>query len=286
MTEQPSEEAEGARRGLASKLTDLGPRLISALVIAAVGLLLLWLGGWWTTGMVLALAVILVWEWRGVTCGAEAAKGLGAAHPVAAAVATVLTAHLWGIEWAMAVAVPAAAASAAVDAFTGRSWRWGFGGVLYISVAAATFAALRREPEYGFDTTLWIALVVVATDVGAYFSGRLVGGPKLWPRVSPKKTWSGLGGGVLLSALVGFFFSWSTTGTYFYEVCAVSMLAAVVSQGGDLAESSVKRHFGVKDASALIPGHGGAMDRLDGFLAATLVAGAATFWRATPLFIW
>lgn len=267
-------------------MTDLGPRLISGVVIAAVALLMLVLGGWWTTVMVAALACVMVWEWRAVTCGAEAARGLGAAPSIAAALITVLTAHIWEIEWAMFVAPAAAAGVALIDKVNGRSWIWTFGGIAYITIAAATFAALRTEPEYGFDTTLWIALVVVATDVGGYFAGRMIGGPKLWPSVSPKKTWAGLGGAVFLAAIVGWLFSWATTGTYFYEVAAVSMLAAVIAQGGDLAESSVKRHFGVKDSSSLIPGHGGALDRLDGFLAATLVAGAATFWRATPMFIW
>ncbi len=267
-------------------MTDLGPRLISAVVIASIALLLLLLGGWWSTAMVAAIAGVLAWEWRAVTCGADAAKGLAAAPSIAAAVVSVLAAHVWGVELAMVVCVLAAAASALLDKLNGKSWRWGFGGALYISVAAATFAALRLEPEFGFVTTLWIALVVVAADVGGYFAGRLIGGPKLWPRVSPKKTWSGTAGGIVLAALVGAVFSALTTGTYYFEVCIMSMLAAVVSQAGDMAESSVKRRFSVKDSSGLIPGHGGAMDRLDGFMAATLVAGAATFWRATPMFIW
>ena len=267
-------------------MTDLGPRLASGVVIASVALALLWLGGWWSTALVAALACVMVWEWRAITCGPEAARGSGAAPSFAAAIAAVVSAHIWGVEFAMVVAPVAVALVAGWDASGGRPWKWTFGGLAYIIVASATFAALRNEPHYGFDTTLWIALVVVATDIGGYFAGRLIGGPKLWPRVSPKKTWAGLGGAVFLAAIVGWLFSWATTGTYFYEVAIVSMLAAVIAQGGDLAESSVKRHFGVKDASTLIPGHGGALDRLDGFMAATLVAGAATFWRATPMFIW
>jgi phosphatidate cytidylyltransferase len=95
-----------------------------------------------------------------------------------------------------------------------------------------------------------------------------------------------MGGGVALAFLVGGLFSWATTGTYFIQVCVVSMIAAVVSQAGDLAESALKRHFEVKDASSLIPGHGGVLDRLDGHMAAILVAAAFTAWRDQAVFIW
>ena len=122
--------------------------------------------------------------------------------------------------------------------------------------------------------------------MGGYFAGRLIGGPKLWPRVSPNKTWAGIGGGVVLAAGLGGLFSWATTGTYLAQVCAVSVAAAVVSQGGDLAESALKRHFGVKDSGRLLPGHGGALDRLDGLVAAVLVVALVTWWRGTTVFIW
>jgi phosphatidate cytidylyltransferase len=127
--------------------------------------------------------------------------------------------------------------------------------------------------------------VVVATDVGAYAVGRAVGGPKLWPRVSPKKTWAGLAGGVGCAVAAGGLFSWATTGTNADLVCLVSAVAALVAQGGDLAESGVKRRFGVKDAGTLIPGHGGALDRLDGFLAATLAVAVSTYLHGKPVFL-
>ena len=159
-------------------------------------------------------------------------------------------------------------------------------GTLYIGTATIAFIALREAEPFGFLSILWAGLVVIGADVGGYFAGRMIGGAKLWPRVSPKKTWSGLAGGVILAFFVGGVFSWATTGTYFYQVCLVSMVAALVSQGGDLAESALKRHFGVKDASGLIPGHGGVLDRLDGHLAAILVAAAVTFVRDKPVFVW
>lgn len=159
-------------------------------------------------------------------------------------------------------------------------------GTFYIGTATIAFVLLREVDPFGFLSILWAALVVVAADIGGYFAGRIIGGPKLWPAVSPKKTWAGLGGGVVLAFLVGGIFSWATTGTYFYQVCIVSMIAAGVSQAGDLAESALKRRFAVKDASGLIPGHGGVLDRLDGHMAAVLVAAAVTFARDQPVFVW
>lgn len=159
-------------------------------------------------------------------------------------------------------------------------------GIAYICLAGIAFIWLRAQEPYGFLSILWAAFVVTAADVGGYFAGRTIGGAKLWPSVSPKKTWSGLGGAVALAFVVGGLFSWATTGTYFIQVCIVSMIAALVAQGGDLAESALKRHFDVKDASSLIPGHGGVLDRLDGHMAAILVAAFVTAWRDQAVFVW
>jgi phosphatidate cytidylyltransferase len=159
-------------------------------------------------------------------------------------------------------------------------------GTLYIGAAAMAFVLLRGFEPFGFLSIIWAALVVVAADVGGYFAGRMIGGPKLWPAVSPNKTWAGLIGGIVLAMLVGFVFSGATTGTYFYQVGTVSALAALLAQAGDLAESALKRRFGVKDAGTLMPGHGGLLDRLDGHMVAILVAAALTFTRGQAVFIW
>lgn len=160
------------------------------------------------------------------------------------------------------------------------------GGVVYIGLACAAYDGLRGDPLYGIAAAVWVWAVVIASDIGGYFGGRLIGGPKLWPRVSPKKTWAGLGGGVALALAVGALFSSLTTQTYLHEVCLVSALAALVSQAGDMLESHVKRLCGVKDSSALIPGHGGVLDRMDGLLAAALVGALVTFSRGKSVFIW
>ncbi len=265
------------------RFSDLRLRLVSGVALAALGLAGLWVGGYATAAMVAAGAALAGWEWRALTGGAGI-RGLFAA--AAAVPALVLPAM--GAEAGLALLASLALALAAADLAAGRPKRagWGLLGLGLVGVAAISLVALRLREPFGFETAFWVVLVVVATDTGGYFAGRLIGGPLLWPQVSPKKTWAGLGGGVALAFFGGGLFSWATTGTYFYEVCTVSAIAALLAQGGDLAESALKRHFGVKDAGRAIPGHGGALDRFDGLVPATLVAAAVTFWRGEAVFIW
>ena len=130
--------------------------------------------------------------------------------------------------------------------------------------SVAHSAEITRPVELA--TSVLPVLVVVAADVGAYFVGRRVGGRKLWPAVSPGKTWSGAFGGLAAAVVVGLVFSWLVVGWHPWRMGSLSLGIAVCSQFGDLLESAVKRRFGVKDASRLIPGHGGVMDRLDGVM--------------------
>jgi phosphatidate cytidylyltransferase len=116
---------------------------------------------------------------------------------------------------------------------------------------------------------LWLVLVVAVTDIGGYFAGRIIGGPKFWPRVSPKKTWSGTAAGWVGAGIVGWAFM-ATTGMG-VALIGISVALSMASQMGDIAESAVKRNAGVKDSSALLPGHGGVWDRFDGMLGASLL---------------
>ena len=229
-------------QAVARKFGDLKVRLISAVAIAAIALLCIWLGGWWIAALaLLAMAAMIAELWDMVSRHGKATPGRKRVLVL---------------------------------------------GSLYICLAGFAFVWLRAQEPYGLLSILWAAAVVSAADVGGYFAGRSIGGPKLWPAVSPKKTWAGLAGAVALAFAIGGLFSWATTGTYFYQVCVVSMIAALIAQGGDLAESALKRHFEVKDASSLIPGHGGVLDRLDGHMAAVLVAATVTAWRDQAVFIW
>ena len=152
--------------------------------------------------------------------------------------------------------------------FTG----WMVAGLAYAGVLLIAPVILRRDPALGLVAILFLFAVVWGTDIVAYFTGRAIGGPKLWPAVSPNKTWSGALGGTLGGIVAGL----ATVKIAGLDIAPMLVLVALVlsavAQGGDLLESAIKRHFGAKDASHLIPGHGGLMDRLDGFLTAVAAA--------------
>jgi phosphatidate cytidylyltransferase len=145
-------------------------------------------------------------------------------------------------------------------------------GVLYVGVPCVGLLWLRGNEPYGFQAVLFLLMTVIVTDTGAYAVGRTVGGPKLWSRISPNKTWSGLIGGVSLAALAGALFAMAVPGASPWLLGLSGLICGLVAQAGDLMESSLKRSFGVKDASQLLPGHGGFMDRMDGLVGAASVA--------------
>lgn len=165
-----------------------------------------------------------------------------------------------------------------------RPW-FAAAGLPYIALAALALSWMRAIPEVGLLNILWLFGVVWATDIAAFFVGRSLGGPKLAPRISPGKTWSGAIGGGLGASFVGAGLALAA-GAAPLSAAAASLLLSVVAQAGDLAESAVKRHFGVKDSGSIIPGHGGLFDRVDAVLAAAPVAaltlylvGADALWR-------
>lgn len=147
---------------------------------------------------------------------------------------------------------------------------WRLGGLAYVLLPCTALAWLRAEPETGRVAIFWLLAVVWATDTGAYACGRTIGGPKLAPAISPKKTWAGLIGGMAFAAAAGAAAMSLAGSEAVTEFALAGAAVGGLSQGGDLFESWVKRHFGVKDSSNLIPGHGGLLDRVDGLLAAAL----------------
>ena len=167
-------------------------------------------------------------------------------------------------------------------------------GVLYAGAVVVGPSLLRASPTYGFVAVIWLFAIVWGTDVAAYFGGRLLQGPKLWPSVSPGKTWSGAIVGALGAALCGLAVALllAPTPVRLVPMFVVGLVVSVASQLGDLFESAMKRRAGVKDSSHLIPGHGGLMDRLDGFIFAAalscLIAALRSdgTWIAPGLFAW
>lgn len=148
--------------------------------------------------------------------------------------------------------------------------KWQIGGALYVLLPCLSLITLRLYPFTGAPSALWpllLFVIVAATDIGAYFAGRIIGGPKLWPRISPNKTWAGLGGGVKAAIFCGTVFHEIFLNQFsLLTIILASGILALVAQGGDIFESYVKRRAGLKDSGTILPGHGGLLDRLDGYM--------------------
>ncbi len=180
-----------------------------------------------------------------------------------------------------------------VDGFTSAGvgrLLWKAAGLIYVSLAVWALWQLRQHPpegESGFASALSVLAIVWAVDIGAYFTGRTVGGPKIWPAISPSKTWSGLCGGVIGATLVLLIATWATGEPLTLQMLPVMVLLggflAVIAQSGDFFESWMKRRAGVKDSGTLIPGHGGVFDRVDGLLPVVIVAAVLDILARTYL---
>lgn len=260
---------------------ELGKRVVSALVLIPVALAVAYAGGWAFALFWLAAAIATAVEWTAMT-------GVEPRRPVQILAALGLAVLTLFLVLAVAPLVLAGACLAFLGllALLARSTReksWAMAGFLYAVVLALVPPIVREHPHLGLAGLLWMFAVVWATDIAAYFAGRALGGPKLMPKVSPKKTWSGFLGGLLAAALAGFLVAWGVQRLGLMppfslrNVVLLSIAASIASQLGDLGESALKRRFGVKDSSHLIPGHGGVMDRLDGFWAVALILGITLF---------
>ena len=248
-------------------------RVAAALVMAPLAVAIAYVGGWLWAVLVTAAAIGLYVEWLAV---------IGERKPRLVLVGALI---LLGVGWADAGHIGTTYVSALVvlgilAVAVGSSDRraWAAAGIGYALAASIASSVVRLDSIWGFAALMLVLLVVWATDIGGYFAGRLIGGPKLWPRVSPKKTWAGAIGGFVSSlGVAGGFAAFGFGKTL--PLLVLGSALSVASQLGDLFESAVKRKFGVKDSSHLIPGHGGLMDRLDGFVAAIVLAALFGFLR-------
>ena len=252
-------------------------RVVSALVMAPLVLGALYLGGVYTDILIIAVGAGMAFEWARLTAGAARPAVLTAALGVGSGIALFALG-----QPAVAAAVLCLAALGATALVGGRlglrGRLWLAAGVVYLGAACLGFLALRDRPEVGLLLVGWLIAVVWATDVGAYAAGKTIGGPKLLVRISPNKTWAGLAGGVLSAAVASAAIAaWQpdlARATRLPGILGVTLAGAalaLVAQAGDFLESALKRRVGAKDASGLIPGHGGLLDRADGLAAASLI---------------
>jgi phosphatidate cytidylyltransferase len=249
---------------------DLGKRVGSAIVLAPLALGCLWLGRAPWAALIALGAAGCAAEWAGM-CRA-APRNWPAAFLPLGMVAVPLAALFWGGGWALILGACLTVIGWALFGRDGRA-AWLAAGFVYLTPAAVALVRLRHAHLVGRWDMLFLVLVVWASDIGAYLVGRLVGGPKLAPAISPGKTWSGAVGGLAAAALVGSVVALCAGGRLPLPHCvATAVILGAASQIGDLLESWFKRHFGVKDSGRSIPGHGGLLDRLDGMLTAAPAA--------------
>lgn len=254
-------------------------RVFSSIVLIPLALGSLYFGGWFFTSIILVAGLAMIFEWASMIDGvSELEPGkpfgrVGGAFFPLAGVGLVALVLAGAGYYALAMVIATLGGLVAFIAANPMSGRriWAGFGALYLIVPCIALIWLRNDFEYGRILTLMLFVAVWATDIGAFFIGRFVGGPKLNPAVSPKKTWAGTIGGIISGALaftiLGMVFL--PTGTPLGHALAGGGLA-IASVVGDFVESAMKRGFGVKDSGNLIPGHGGVLDRLDGMIFATI----------------
>ncbi len=264
VTSTPSAE-QGSR--------NLWLRIAAAAVLIPMAIAALYAGGWVWFALVNLAATGLYIEWMMIV-------GLGRRGvALAAGIAGLYLAGLGLMLDRVDLLLVAAAVGLAVSvALSGKARGWSAAGYAYAAAALLASLLVRSDPVAGFSALMFILLVVWVTDIGGYIAGRGLGGPKLWPRVSPKKTWAGAIGGFVGSLIIAAGFALFGLGSW-GALLALAGVLSVVSQLGDLFESAVKRRFGVKDSSQIIPGHGGLLDRLDGYVAAVLFAAVVGLLR-------
>lgn len=258
----------------------LSLRIKSALVLGPVALFAAWFGSWAFVLLAALAAGLIGWEWARLSRGTwdRAGQFLSLAG-VGSALVTPFNPFV-------ALCVAAFCGVLAMrEALNDGGLKWVFAGAVYVSIPTICLIWIR---EQGFLTLLWLLLSVWATDIGAYAAGRLIGGSKIAPSISPNKTWAGLLGGMVSAFIIGaiFPFFMDVPAPHWMVLGMMGAFLAQIAQCGDFAESAMKRHFGAKDSSNIIPGHGGVMDRLDGLLAAALPAALLCFVFGGGIALW
>lgn len=248
---------------------ELQLRIASGAVVGLIALAVLYWGSGPFAILLGAIAAAMSWEWGRIVRGGDGDL-ITAVHTATSIAAAGLAA--FGMAGLGIAVVAIGAITASALAVGQQNVGLTGAGVLYTGLPVIALEWLRGDESFGMLAVLFVIVVVVVTDTAAYAAGRTLGGPKLWPAVSPNKTWAGLVGGVSAAAVAGALFPFVTGSGASQWLAALGLILGLVAQAGDLAESALKRHFGRKDASDLIPGHGGFMDRMDGIVTASVAA--------------
>lgn len=270
------------------KWADLGVRAASAAVLIPAVLLDVWSGGVWFELFMAFLGLLMAHEWTNIVHQRSSTQF--ALHAAAVLCAAFLPGDI-GVLPTLAIVFGITALGVLANSFRDRDKTiFAFVGIPYVALPVLALVLLRTHDSFGVHAIMWVMLVVWATDTFAYFAGRIIGGPKLAPVLSPKKTWAGLLGGMAGSAVVSAIYAliWLPG---WLGLALVALGLAVVAQLGDIFESALKRRYGLKDSGYLIPGHGGVLDRVDGLVAVGVIAAIIGFVRhsnslAEGLLLW
>ncbi len=256
---------------MAVKAGDIGLRAASAMVLAPAAVLAIWAGGYWFLGLMLAACALLSVEWA-MMSAAKAWRVMAGAVGFGL-FAAVIAAHVEQLSLSLVMLVFCAVAAGLFARSRRQEALDAAYGVLYLGWPAVLLIWLRDgSSEPGLYWTVFAFVVAWSSDIMAYLVGSIVGGPKLWPRFSPNKTWSGFIGGLAAGAVAGALMAtFMNMGLGTVWGAALGLAAAIATMAGDLWESALKRRYGVKDAGNLIPGHGGLLDRVDGLMFAVVV---------------
>lgn len=248
--------------------SELALRVGSALVLVPLAIGTAYLGGWLFALFWGAAAMGVLWEWTALVArNDQRSVPLTGGASLALAVVLVAAGHLLAAVVVLAMGAIGAASLALAERRT-----WVAGGIPYAGALALAPIVLRADDADGFLAVIFLFAIVWTTDISAYFAGRALGGPKLMPQVSPNKTWAGAVGGLIASVVVTLALAKMAGLTALFALAMLAVVLSAFAQGGDLFESFLKRRFHAKDSSHLIPGHGGLMDRLDGFVSASVAA--------------
>lgn len=259
-----------------SNWTDLGPRAGAGLAMAAIAGVAIWLGGMAFVTLISVVIGLCIWELTRLLRPDTSVIPVMLA--VLAGIAVELTGYRiesgdgLGVWWLTLMIAPLLGF---VMITKDRMLFLGYAAL--IMLAALGFLHLSH-----FLLVVWLVLVVITSDIAGYFAGRMIGGPKFWPRISPKKTWSGTIAGWVGAGIIGYVFA--TEGNTLFWVFG-SVLAAFSGQMGDIVESAIKRYVGIKDSSNLIPGHGGVLDRFDAMIGAAALVYVLSVLLAVPVFV-
>lgn len=260
-------------------------RLVSAAILGPVVLAAVWAGPIYFAAVVIIFAAILILEWQRL-CFSGRFHWVGMLMLIAV-LSPIAATLLERFEWALGALVIGIISVEIVARINGQLSPWWLGfGCVYAALPCVALVWIHSEGTSGTALTFWLLAVVWATDSGAYAAGRLFGGPKLAPKISPQKTWSGGIGGLCAALIVGAVSFNLMAAPQIIGLLIVSAFVSVATQMGDLFESGIKRYFGVKDSGRIIPGHGGALDRLDGLLIAAPVAAGFMLLQQFGFWTW